>query len=182
MSKKFGKFVLVATAVATAAAAAYYFSQKKKETVIGDDEDFDDFSEDAGEETSTKERSYVELNMDGTPSENSDSDSEAANSKKDSGDDMLAKAASTISNITNKIGETAGRVVGRTIEKVEEFFDDDEDEETAEADAADETDSETDANDATEADGASSDAASSDDETQALSEDSENDADGTKKE
>ena len=123
MSKKFGKFVLVTTALATAAAAAYYFSTKKKELCTGDDaesEEFDDFDKDLDAKTDNKaERSYVELNMDGTSSEKSETEED-----KVSGSDMLAKAANKFSDLTNKISETAGRVVGRTIEKVEEFFDD----------------------------------------------------------
>lgn len=158
MSKKFGKFILAATAVTTAAAAAYYFTQKKKENDLNTDEDFDDFSEDEDENCS-----YVELDMEGAKSE-------ADTSKAAGGEDMVSKAAATISNIANKIGETTGKVVGRTIEKVEEFFDDEDDAEGEENTSSEEGDE---ASENTGDDAASE--ASENAETDAASEDSKDD-------
>ena len=108
MSKKIGKFILAATAVTTAAAAACYFMRKDRSiTIDNPDEDFDDFSDESVDDT---ERSYVELNAEaGT-----------------SGDvEPPAKEPVTFTSLTKQIKKTAGRVVGRTIEAVEDFFDDD---------------------------------------------------------
>lgn len=109
MSKKIGKFILAATAVTTAAAAAYYFMRKDRSITIDNlDEDFDDFSDESVDDS---ERSYVELNAEaGT-----------------SGDgETPAKEPVTFTSLTKQIKKTAGRVVGRTIEAVEDFFDDEE--------------------------------------------------------
>lgn len=114
MSKKFGKFILAATAVTTAAAAAYYFMRKDKAiTIDGPDEDFDDFSDESVDDS---ERSYVELNHETGDSE---------------GEKNSAKEPVSFTTLTKQIKKTAGRVVGRTIEAVEDFFDD-EDKENAE--------------------------------------------------
>ena len=70
MSKSFGKFLLCSALVAGAAYGAYSYLQKKDiitHPEAGDDtdDDFDDFSEDLGEDlTSSKDRSYVSLNLD----------------------------------------------------------------------------------------------------------------------
>lgn len=68
MSKKFGKFLLFSAVAGAAAYGAYqYLSKKEKATVLSgdDDDDFDDFSEDLDEDSSSaKERSYVSLNLD----------------------------------------------------------------------------------------------------------------------
>lgn len=61
MSKKFGKLLLFGAAAATAAAATiYYLKKKDTENQLHEDEDFDDFSDEASEEDTT--RSYVQLN------------------------------------------------------------------------------------------------------------------------
>ena len=124
MAKKFGKFILAATAITTAAAAAYYLSKKNNKDVCLEDEDLDDFSDDADDET---ERKYVELDMDGTEGK-----------KKVDIEEITSKASATIAGVANKVAETANRVMGRTIEKVEDFFDDEDDETLADkvADAA----------------------------------------------
>ena len=70
MSKSFGKFLLCSALVAGAAYGAYSYLQKKDiitHPEAGDDtdDDFDDFSEDLDEDlTSSKDRSYVSLNID----------------------------------------------------------------------------------------------------------------------
>lgn len=70
MSKSFGKFLLCSALVAGAAYGAYSYLQKKDiitHPEAGDDtdDDFDDFSEDLDEDlTSSKDRSYVSLNLD----------------------------------------------------------------------------------------------------------------------
>lgn len=69
MSKKFGKFLLFSAVAGAAAYGAYqYLSKKNKTTVLSgndEDEDYDDFSEDLDDDSaSSKERSYVSLNLD----------------------------------------------------------------------------------------------------------------------
>lgn len=103
MAKKFGKFVLFTAAVAAAGAGVYYYL-KNKEALASEfdeeDEDYDDFSDDL-EETEAN-RSYVALSHDSTaPTE--DADAEEAPFEK-------------LSSIVSDAAETAE-------EKVEEFFD-----------------------------------------------------------
>lgn len=94
MAKKFGKFLLLTTAVAAAAAGAYMYMQNKKSNMddeADDFDDFDDFSEDLDSDTSDSKdssaRNYVPLNHDIT--------------------------AESIENVSTD-----------SVEKVEEFFDD----------------------------------------------------------
>lgn len=102
MAKKFGKFVLFTAAVAAAGAGVYYYL-KNKETLSSDfddaDEDYDDFSEDMDTDAN---RSYVALNHD----ENNIPASEA--------DASFEKLSSIASNAAESAEE-----------KVEEFFDED---------------------------------------------------------
>lgn len=94
MAKKFGKFLLLTTAVAAAVAGAYVYMQNKKSNMddeADDFEDFDDFSEDLDSDTSdsndSSARTYVPLNHENT--------------------------AESIANVSSD-----------SVEKVEEFFDD----------------------------------------------------------
>lgn len=70
MSKKFGKFLLFSAVAGAAAYGTYQYLQKKDDNSSSGksedtDDDFDDFSEDLDEEeTATKPRSYVSLNLD----------------------------------------------------------------------------------------------------------------------
>ena len=69
MSKKVGKLLLLTAVVGAAAYGTYAYLQKKEQPAnepIDDDadDDFDDFSEDLDEDlTTSKERSYVPLNL-----------------------------------------------------------------------------------------------------------------------
>lgn len=102
MAKKFGKFLMFTAAVGAVAAGAYYYMQNKNKNDFEDDDDFDDFddfsedldNDEASNDNSKKERSYVSLNLDD------------------------AKPAE------EKIPEAA---TPENIEKVEEFFDEDDD-------------------------------------------------------
>lgn len=70
MSKRFSKFLLFSAMAGAAAYGTYCYLQKKEQTAPAKnaeeaDDDFDDFSEDLDEEAgSSKERSYVSLNLD----------------------------------------------------------------------------------------------------------------------
>ena len=62
MAKKFGKFLVAATAIGAAAVGAYYYLQGKDKAarpVEDEDDDFDDFSDDLDEDEG--ERGYVTL-------------------------------------------------------------------------------------------------------------------------
>lgn len=111
MAKKFGKFLMFTAAVGAVAAGAYYYMQNKNDNHFEDDDDFDDFDDfdedlddDTDSNSSTKERSYVSLNLDDTKL---DEDSAVTAEKKEE---------------EPFIPET-----GKKVDKVEEFFDDDED-------------------------------------------------------
>lgn len=101
--KKFGKFLLFTAGVTAACAGVYYYLQNKEKfssNYSGDeDDDYDDFSEDLDDTDSN--RSYVPLNHDG-----------------DKEDGSFKKLSSLVSDAAESVKEKVG-------EKVEEFFDED---------------------------------------------------------
>lgn len=108
MAKKFGKFVLFTAAAAAACAGIYYYFQNKEKLSADfndEDDDYDDFSDDLDESDSN--RSYVSLNHDETSAE---------------GGAPFEKLSSLVSDTAEKAEE-----------KVEEFFDEDAEDETASA-------------------------------------------------
>lgn len=69
MSRKFGKFLLFSAVAGAAACGTYYFLKSREGAPApaepDTDDDFDDFGEDLDDEDSvTRERSYVSLNLD----------------------------------------------------------------------------------------------------------------------
>ena len=132
MSKSFGKFLLCSALVAGAAYGAYSYLQKKDiitHPEAGDDtdDDFDDFSEDLDEDlTSSKERSYVSLNLDKAEA----LATEAFHKAKEVITDSVKSVADNQSTHTSftDLSEIAKEAVKETSESaedtVEEFFDD----------------------------------------------------------
>lgn len=110
MAKKFGNFLIFTAAVGTIAAGVYYFLQKKNifSTETEEDvDDFDDFSEDLDDdESSEKKRSYVSLNLDDNQ---------------------------TATESFEKISPETFIKSKTDVEKVEEFFDDDDENDSYEA-------------------------------------------------
>ncbi len=103
MAKKFGKFLMFTAAVGAVAAGAYYYMQNKGKNDFEDDDDFDDFddfSEDLDNEEPSNDSSKKERSY---VSLNLD-DAKSA-------EENNSEVASTSENI----------------EKVEEFFDEDDD-------------------------------------------------------
>ncbi len=113
MAKKFGKFLLFTAAAAAACAGVYYYLQSKGKLAAdynGDeDDDYDDFSDDLDEQESN--RSYVALNH-----ENADAEQKEAPAEEEKKEEApFEKLSSLVSAAEDKA------------EKVEEFFDEDED-------------------------------------------------------
>lgn len=111
MAKKFGKFLLFTAAVGATAAAAYYFVRKKDSDLSifqDEDEDYDDFSDEFGDDTDTSTRSYVSLTRDG----------------QDTSEDIAAPAdyedAATFTPLTEQLEQD---VEDKLDETIEEFFD-----------------------------------------------------------
>lgn len=127
MSKKFGKFFLAAT-VGAIAAGTYYFL-KKKDAEMGDvfdeDDDFDDFDEDLdGEDTSQEaERKYVDLDLAKAADAAAEKVEEKAEQFKEGLNAVKAEATDKIVGAVNDAAKAAGEAAS----KVEEFFDDDDD-------------------------------------------------------
>lgn len=125
MAKKFGKILLFTAAVTTAAAAAVYYLQKKDSDAPlhdGEDEDYDDFSDELDDDTDAASRSYVPLHREGAEHSEA-SDAEKAPGNETSANDSSASgndesAAKTAADQEAPIAETASEA----IEKVEEFF------------------------------------------------------------
>lgn len=109
MAKKFGKFLLFTAAAGAAVAGAYYYLQKKSHNAsdfdFDEDDDYDDFSEDL--EDTNSSRSYVPLNK--------ETAEETEHQKSD-----VQENESDFSSLAEQVQE-------KKDEKVEEFFDEDED-------------------------------------------------------
>ncbi len=120
MAKKFGKFLLFTAVAGAAVYGAYQYLQSKEHNTVlsGDDQDddFDDFSEDLDEDlsSSSKERSYVSLNLDKAEA----LAAEAFNKAKEVITDSVQQVKDTVLKSSTPSPSTAPS------EKVEEFFND----------------------------------------------------------
>ncbi len=117
MAKKFGKFLMVTAALGAVAAGAYYYLRGKDKLVddeFDDDDDFDNFDEDLDEEDSSKQtdanRNYVDLDLEKSKAEEFKEGLDAA--KVEAADKVVGAAKETAAKVENK---------------VEEFFDDEDD-------------------------------------------------------
>ena len=110
MAKKFGKVLLFTAAVGSAAAAVCYFLRKKDNAQdAGEEEDYDDFSDDL-EESSDSSRSYVALNPE-TAAAGTEVSEEKASEEKDA-----------FTPLTEQVAQS----MDKADESVEAFFDEDE--------------------------------------------------------
>lgn len=103
MAKKFGKFLMFTAAVGAVAAGAYYYMQNKNKNNFEDDDDFDDFddfSEDLDDDETTKDSSAKERSY--------------VSLNLDDANPAEEKVSDTVTTPEN-------------LEKVEEFFDEDDD-------------------------------------------------------
>ncbi len=138
MAKKFGKVLLFATAVISAGAGIYYYLNKEKfspDYANGEDDDYDDFGDEADKETNG--RSYVALQHENAPAENTDAEAPAkeeapaapaeekeeapeapkAEEPAEKEDTPFEELSSVVEDVTEKAEEK--------IDEVEEFFDED---------------------------------------------------------
>lgn len=129
MSKKFGKFFMAAT-IGALAGGAYYFLKKKDALIDGvsdDDDDFDEFDEELDdEEASAKteaDRKYVDLDLTKAPDAVAEKVEEKAEQFKEG---LNAAKAEATDKIVGAVNDTA-KAAGDAVAKVEEFFDDDDD-------------------------------------------------------
>lgn len=141
MAKKLGKFLVFSAAVGAAAAGVYYYLQNKNQKEIHfeeEDNDFDDFSEGLDDDME-EERGYVTL----TPGKVTETVKKAADEAKDfaqfaAGEarDFAQTAYEGAKNAFQDARENAARKMDQTIlgdeteEKVEEFFDDEDEDDT----------------------------------------------------
>lgn len=116
MAKKFGKFLMFTAVAGAVAAGAYYYLQNKNSSYSDDldDDDFDDFSDDLDDDADSEDssRTYVDLPLEKAE----EAVSETAGHLKDAAGDT----AETVKEAAKDIAEAAQS-------KVEEFFDDDDD-------------------------------------------------------
>lgn len=88
MAKKKGKVILWGLVIGAAAAGAYHYLQNKQKAAVADEfDDFDNF-EDATDDTQTKDRHYVPLNLDNAKAFVSDT---------------LGKAKEAVSKVSRKL-------------------------------------------------------------------------------
>ena len=109
MAKKFGRLLMVTAALGAVAGGAYYYLKSRDALVdddFDDDEDFDNFEDDLGENEA--DRNYVDLDLGKT---------EESSAKEEQKEEFKE-------GIQAVKAETADKVVGG-VKKTEEFFDDD---------------------------------------------------------
>lgn len=118
MAKKFGKVLLFTAAVGSAAAAVCYFLRKKDNAQdAGEEEDYDDFSDDL-EDSSDSSRNYVALNPD---TANAEETAETASEEAAPGEE-----ASGEKEAFTPLTEQVAQSMDKAEESVEAFFDEDE--------------------------------------------------------
>lgn len=122
MAKKFSKFLMFTALAGAAAVGAYYYLQNKNTSYEDDmdDDDFDDFSDEPDDDTDGNDttRNYVALN----PDKAEDAVKDAVHTASD----LTADAAKTVMEAAKDIAET-------TESKIEEFFDDDDEDNSADS-------------------------------------------------
>lgn len=130
MAKKFGKFVMTTAVLGAIAAGAYYFFMKKDAFFDEDFDDdyYDDFDEDLDDDVaadkSETDRKYVDLDL----TKASEKVEEAVEEKADEFKEGLnAVKAEATDKIVGAAKETA-EAVNEAEAKVEEFFDDEDEE------------------------------------------------------
>lgn len=130
MAKKFGKFVMATAVLSALAAGAYYFFVKKEDFLDDDfdeDDDYDDFDEDLDDdEVSAKsetDRKYVDLDLTKAAEKAEDAAKEKAEEFKEGLNAAKAEASDKIVGVA----QDAAKAVNEAEAKVEEFFDDEDD-------------------------------------------------------
>lgn len=133
MAKKFGKFLLFTAVAGAAVAGTYYYLKNKGNTFSDDmdeDDDFDNFDDDldegnthdSGIKKEEAARNYVNLNLE--KAENSAVD--AASHLKAAGTEAVKNTAGEVKEAADNLGETAKS-------KVEEFFDDEDEDNSSDS-------------------------------------------------
>ncbi|MCM1123020.1 MAG: hypothetical protein NC416_10580 [Eubacterium sp.] len=117
MAKKFGKILMVTAALGAVAAGAYYCLRNKDNSVddnFDDDDDFDNFDDDLDEEEKAQEadRNYVDLDL------------EKADEFKEGLDAAKAEATDKVVGAAKEAAEAVKETADKAEVKVEEFFDD----------------------------------------------------------
>lgn len=130
MAKKFGKFIMTTAALGALAAGAYYFLQRRDEQAdsgIDEDDDFDDFDEDldAGTADEESDRKYVDLDLTKAAEAVADKAEEKAEEFKEGLDAAKTEATDKIVGAVEDVAKAADNAET----KVEEFFDDEDEEE-----------------------------------------------------
>ena len=125
MAKKFGKFVMTTAALSALAAGAYYYLKKKDsldDDYFDEEDEYDDFDEDLDEEGTDKkseaDRKYVDLDL----TKAADAVAEKADDFKEGLDAAKAEAEDKIVGAV----EGAAKAANNAEAKVEEFFNDEE--------------------------------------------------------
>lgn len=116
MAKKFGKVLMVTAALGAVAAGVYYYLQGKDDFVddnFDDDDDFDNFDDDLDDEAKEADRNYVDLDL------------EKAEEFKEGLNAVKAEAADKIVGEVKEAAEQVKETADKAEVKVEEFFDDD---------------------------------------------------------
>ena len=121
MAKKFGKFLMVTAVLGAAAAGAYYYLQNRDRLTDEDfdeDDDLDDFDDDLDDETSKEtDRNYVDLDLEKAE--------EFKEGLKAATAEATDKVVGAVKETAEKTADTVKKAANKTEVKVEEFFDDD---------------------------------------------------------
>lgn len=125
--KKFTKFLLSLIGLGTVVGGAFYYLKEKGYITVSrgeEDEDYDDFLED---ENDCPERTYINVDTEAMAEKAKEVAQEIADEIKDKAEDAYDGAKKLAGNAANNIAgalEKAWYEAGDQVEKVEEFFND----------------------------------------------------------
>ena len=129
MAKKFGKLFMVAAALGAVAGGMYYYL-KDRDALIDDDfddDDFDNFDEEPEEKEA--DRNYVDLDL-GKKEEEAGEADETAEALEESKEEAREEFKEGIQGLK---AEATDKIVGSNVKDVEEFFDDEDGDDSTDA-------------------------------------------------
>ncbi len=129
MAKKFGKLFMVAAALGAVAGGMYYYL-KDRDALIDDDfddDDFDNFDEEPEEKEA--DRNYVDLDL-GKKEEEAGEADETAEALEESKEEAREEFKEGIQALK---AEATDKIVGSNVKDVEEFFDDEDGDDSTDA-------------------------------------------------
>ena len=132
MAKKFGKLLMVAAALGAVAGGVYYYLRDRDALIDDDfdDDDFDNFDEEPEEKE--PDRNYVDLDL-GKKDEGVGEADEAAGATEEAKEEKEEIKEEFQEGIQAVKAEATDKIVGNSVKEVEEFFDDEDRDDSTDA-------------------------------------------------